>query len=190
MLARHDTGSDAHVVRMARVNITVPDDLLASARGHGLNISEITRLGLETQLRRIENADGLAQLQAEMEADLGPPSPEDLAEAEAWRHGRSAPTPRENGPARRARQRGLEPARDVRTNRILRHCDVVSVDADLARNAARLRTRAAGHTASAVDATVIAVAAELPGCTVLTTDLGGLAPMAAVASPPVRVAAV
>lgn len=80
--------------------------------------------------------------------------------------------------------------RDTRTNRVLRLCDVVSIDEYLARAAARLRTQATGHTASAVDATVVAVAAGLPGCLVLTTDPGDLRPLAASAEPPVRVESV
>ena len=74
----------AYALRMARVNTTIPDDLLERARERGLNISEITRLGLEAELRRRDNADGLAMLLAEMEADLGAPSAPDEADAEAW----------------------------------------------------------------------------------------------------------
>ena len=80
--------------------------------------------------------------------------------------------------------------RDVRTNRVLRYCDIVPIDEPRARLAARLRTTATGHTASAVDATVIAVAAELPGCTVLTTDVGDLGPLAQMVVPAVAVFAV
>lgn len=78
------TEPDLYVVRMARVNISIPEELLARARARKLDISEVARRALETDLRRLDNADGMAMLQAEMEADLGVPTDEEMAEARAW----------------------------------------------------------------------------------------------------------
>jgi len=61
--------------------------------------------------------------------------------------------------------------RDFHENRLLRTCDVRPVEEPLARSAARLRTAiSGGRRPSAVDAIVVAVADELGGATVITSD--------------------
>lgn len=70
-------------MRMARVNITVPDELLARARAEGLNVSAAAAAGLAAELERIDKNAELDRWLAEMEAEHGPSTPEEIAEAEA-----------------------------------------------------------------------------------------------------------
>jgi len=61
--------------------------------------------------------------------------------------------------------------RDFHENRLLRMCDIRTTGEVTARAAAALRTAVAGtRRPSAVDAVVVAVADEVGGATVLTTD--------------------
>jgi predicted nucleic acid-binding protein len=61
--------------------------------------------------------------------------------------------------------------RDYHENRILRTCDIRAVNEDLARDAAVLRTAVTGaRRPSAVDAIVVALADNVRGATVLTSD--------------------
>jgi predicted nucleic acid-binding protein len=79
--------------------------------------------------------------------------------------------------------------RDFHENRLLRLCLVEPVGADVARDAARLRTVATGPNApSAVDAIVVAHADRAGGAVVLTTDPADLRALAAHTRHPVRVA--
>lgn len=68
--------------------------------------------------------------------------------------------------------------RDFHENRLLRTCDVRSVDEDLARKGAALRNAVGGaRSPSAVDAIVVALAHNIGGAAVLTggrRDLEGL----------------
>ena len=70
-------------MRMARVNITIPDELLARARAAGLNVSAAAAAGLTDELVRIEKNAELDRWLAEMEAEHGPSTPEEIAEADA-----------------------------------------------------------------------------------------------------------
>lgn len=70
-------------MRMARVNITIPDELLARARAHDLNVSAAAAAGLEDALVRIDKNVALDRWLAEMEAEHGPSTPEEIAEADA-----------------------------------------------------------------------------------------------------------
>jgi len=69
--------------------------------------------------------------------------------------------------------------RDLVENRLLRTCDIRPVEQELARSAAALRTKVKARRApSAVDAIVVALADEVGGGTVLSSDpsdLRGLA---------------
>lgn len=80
--------------------------------------------------------------------------------------------------------------RDVLANRLLRACQIRSVDERQAREAARLRTatRRAG-TISAVDAVVAALASELADAVVLTSDPTDLRALAEHTARPVRIVA-
>ena len=69
--------------------------------------------------------------------------------------------------------------RDYHENRLLRTCDVRSVDEVVARTASALRARVGGRRPpSAVDAIVVAVADAAGGATVLSSDPGDLRALA------------
>jgi post-segregation antitoxin (ccd killing protein) len=71
-------------MRMARVNITVPDDLLRRAREVDLNVSRIASAALADELDRLDKIQELDAYLASLDDELGPPSDEELAEARAW----------------------------------------------------------------------------------------------------------
>lgn len=70
-------------MRMARVNITIPDELLARARAHDLNVSAAAAAGLEDALLRIDKIAEFDRYMAELEAEQGPITEEEIAEADA-----------------------------------------------------------------------------------------------------------
>lgn len=69
---------------MARVNITVPDELLERARDTGLTISAVTAAALREELSRRERIVALDRYLEELEAELGPIPDEERAEATEW----------------------------------------------------------------------------------------------------------
>jgi Post-segregation antitoxin CcdA len=71
-------------MRMARVNITVPDDLLGQARAAGLNVSRLAALALAEELDRRARVADLDAYLAQMDAQYGPVPADDLAAAAAW----------------------------------------------------------------------------------------------------------
>lgn len=71
-------------MRMARVNITVPDELLARARAAGLNVSALASAALAEELDRRAKIAELDRYLAELEAELGPIPEAELAEGLAW----------------------------------------------------------------------------------------------------------
>jgi predicted nucleic acid-binding protein len=78
--------------------------------------------------------------------------------------------------------------RDFHENRLLRSCDIRSVDETLARAAAQLRSQVTtGRRPSATDAIVVATADLAGGATVLTSDTDDLRALARHTSSPVRV---
>jgi predicted nucleic acid-binding protein len=81
--------------------------------------------------------------------------------------------------------------RDHHENRLVKACDIRPVDELLARRAAGLRTLAARtRNPSAVDAVLIALADQLGGAIVLTSDPGDLRARATHTSNPVEIGAV
>lgn len=69
---------------MARRNISLPDDLDESARSADLNVSALARAAIIAELDR---RDRMARLDAwldEMDERQGPPTVEEVADAEAW----------------------------------------------------------------------------------------------------------
>jgi hypothetical protein len=68
---------------MTRVNISIPDDLLRQAKESGLNISKLTREAIMRELRATKIA-AFDEYVAELEAEFGPPTAEQVAEAKAW----------------------------------------------------------------------------------------------------------
>jgi len=88
-------------MRMARVNITVPDALLDQARTAGLNVSRLAAAALAEELDRRTKLAELDSYLAALEIELGPVPADEAAEARAWAD-RLAALPA--APARRTRR--------------------------------------------------------------------------------------
>ena len=71
-------------MRMARVNITVPDELLEHARAAGLNVSRLASAALAEELDRLAKIAALDAYLAELDAELGPVSDAEREQAAAW----------------------------------------------------------------------------------------------------------
>ena len=71
-------------MRMARVNITVPDELLDKSRSAGLNVSRTASLALAEELDRRAKLVELDSYLDELAAELGPLSDEEQEAARAW----------------------------------------------------------------------------------------------------------
>jgi hypothetical protein len=69
---------------MSRVNITVPDEVIARARAAGLNVSRVATSALAGELDRSSKVEALDTYLAELERELGPISGEEEAAAVAW----------------------------------------------------------------------------------------------------------
>jgi hypothetical protein len=69
---------------MSRVNITVPDDVVAQARDAGLNVSRVATTALIEELDRRSKITALDTYLAKLEAELGPVGPEEAAAAAQW----------------------------------------------------------------------------------------------------------
>jgi hypothetical protein len=76
---------------MSRVNITVPNEVIAQARRAGLNVSRIATIALIEELDRRAKIEALDVYLAELEAELGPVGPDEAALASAWADGISKP---------------------------------------------------------------------------------------------------
>lgn len=71
-------------MRMARVNITVPEDVIERARAAGLNVSRLASAALVEELDRLAK---IAMLDAHLERlaeELGPIPADEAAEATDW----------------------------------------------------------------------------------------------------------
>ena len=81
-------------MRMARVNITIPDELLEHARAAGLNVSRLAAAALAEELARRAKIAALDAYLAELDAELGPIPQAERDAAAAWADqvtGRPAP---------------------------------------------------------------------------------------------------
>ncbi|MDQ1287896.1 MAG: hypothetical protein QG622_1461 [Actinomycetota bacterium] len=93
-------------MRMARVNITIPDELLKHAREAGLNVSRLAGTALAEELDRRAKIAALDAYLAEMDAELGPVPESELQQAADWADGLAAGRPatkRAGGRTRQAR---------------------------------------------------------------------------------------
>ncbi|MBI1757757.1 MAG: type II toxin-antitoxin system CcdA family antitoxin [Actinobacteria bacterium] len=90
-------------MRMARVNITVPDELLGRARAAGLNVSRLAAAALAEELDRRAKTAALDAYLAELDAELGPVSAQELAAAREWADRALPSTPTAAGSSPRAR---------------------------------------------------------------------------------------
>lgn len=71
-------------MRMSRVNITVPDDILGRAKTAGLNVSRLATAALSEELDRRAKIAELDRYLRELDGQLGPiPAAEDRA-AKQW----------------------------------------------------------------------------------------------------------
>lgn len=96
--ASDDRGScprarSVYSMRMARVNITVPDELLEHAREAGLNVSRLASAALAEELDRRAKIAALDAYLAEMDAEFGPVPDADRERAAAWADGLLAARP-------------------------------------------------------------------------------------------------
>ena len=71
-------------MRMARVNITIPDELLVGARAAGLNVSRLAASALADELDRRAKITALENYLRELDAELGPISAAEQAAAQNW----------------------------------------------------------------------------------------------------------
>ena len=71
-------------MRMVRVNITVPDDVLSRARAAGLNVSRVASTALAEELDRLAKIAALDSYLSELDTELGPVSEQERASARAW----------------------------------------------------------------------------------------------------------
>ncbi len=71
-------------MRMARVNITVPDELLSQARAAGLNVSRLAASAVAEELDRLAKIAELDAYLAELDAELGPLGEQEVVAAREW----------------------------------------------------------------------------------------------------------
>lgn len=69
---------------MARVNISLPDDLLDRARSEGLNVSRLSAAALAEELDRRARIALLDRYLSELDDELGPLPANEQAAAAAW----------------------------------------------------------------------------------------------------------
>ncbi|MGH3885846.1 MAG: type II toxin-antitoxin system CcdA family antitoxin [Pseudonocardiaceae bacterium] len=71
-------------MRMARVNITVPDELLGRAKAAGLNVSRLAAAALAAELERRAKIAELDSYLADLDAEFGPISQQESVAAREW----------------------------------------------------------------------------------------------------------
>ena len=76
--------NSVYIMRMARVNITLPDDLLSQARAAGLNVSRLAAAALAEELDRRAKIDELDAYLADLDNELGPVPQHELRAAREW----------------------------------------------------------------------------------------------------------
>jgi hypothetical protein len=64
------------------MQIYLPDDLYAEVKSRQLRVSELAQQAFQAEIRRQKRIDALNEYLAELIAETGEPSPEDLAWAE------------------------------------------------------------------------------------------------------------
>lgn len=78
-------------MRMPRVNIWLPDELHRAAKELRLPLSELAQGAIAAEVERHRKAAALDAYLAELDAELGPATEEDVAEAQAWLEKVAAP---------------------------------------------------------------------------------------------------
>jgi hypothetical protein len=69
---------------MARVNITIPDELLARTREAGLNVSRVAAMALAEEVDRRAKIDELDDYLRELDGALGQIEADEEASAREW----------------------------------------------------------------------------------------------------------
>lgn len=82
-------------MRMARVNISISDQLLNHAKAAGLNISRLAGKAISDELNRLSKRAEFKAYLDDLDAELGPISPEEEAAAEEWANQVLGPLPAE-----------------------------------------------------------------------------------------------
>jgi post-segregation antitoxin (ccd killing protein) len=71
-------------MRMGRMNISMPDDLVAKAKALGLNVSRLAAAAVALEVRKAEKNAYIDRYLAELEAEQGPISEHEMRDAQAW----------------------------------------------------------------------------------------------------------
>lgn len=79
-------------MHMARVSVTMPDELYREARQAGLVISRLAQQAVAAELARRSKITQLDTYLADLEAELGPTKESERAEARAWADRALGPT--------------------------------------------------------------------------------------------------
>ncbi|HEX6197337.1 MAG TPA: type II toxin-antitoxin system CcdA family antitoxin [Jiangellaceae bacterium] len=69
---------------MARVNISLPDEIYRRAKEAGLNVSQLARRAITQELSDRAKIAGAYAYLAEMEREHGPLTADEIADARAW----------------------------------------------------------------------------------------------------------
>lgn len=70
-------------MRMARMQVYLPDDLYAQVKERGLPASQLLQEAVRAEVRRLELHEEGGRYLDELIAEVGAPTPEELARAEA-----------------------------------------------------------------------------------------------------------
>ena len=89
-------------VRMPRVNIWLPEDLHRAAKSLGLPLSELAQRAVANEVERHRKAALLDAYLAELDDELGPAAPEQIAEADSWAAGLAGSEARQGDESRSA----------------------------------------------------------------------------------------
>lgn len=71
-------------MRMARVNITVPDEVLERSKAAGLNVSRVSSEALSEELDRRAKIVALDRYLRELDVEMGPVASAERAAAREW----------------------------------------------------------------------------------------------------------
>ena len=85
---------------MAKVEVSVPDELLARAQAARLDVSELASAAVAEELDRLAKIAELDAYLADLDRTLGPPSEQEVEDAREWAHQFDGPSVQIRGPVR------------------------------------------------------------------------------------------